>query len=420
MTDQTKLSEFRSGWRALAAATLGVGAGVAIVPAYTNGLVVKSLEAEFGWTQSQQALLPLVAALVLVLVSPVVGLLADRWGVRWPPVLGMCALGCGYFILSASGSSFVVYLSLFGLMYLLASPSTAVTLTRAVNEQFDRARGLALGISLSGAGVVTYLVPQLLGGVLASDWRHGYRILGLSVLICAGVVLVLMPSSPRRALSTTSATGFVKRADREVRDSVWPFIRKPLFLRLAGAFLLLNLGVGWLALFIVALLRDAGVSAQGAAGVASLIGLSMIVSRIAVGILVDRFFAPRIGAGIISLAALGLIGLLAGGPTLASGAAIAVGLALGAEFDLAGNLTSRYYPIKFYSRIFGVFYSVLTIGVGLGPLFASWLRDASGGYEWPLVASVVLLLTAAVLLVTAPAYPAPATRRESLAETAAR
>ena len=419
MTDQGKLAEFRSGWRELTAATLGVGAGVAIVPAYTNGLVVTALEAEFGWTRSQQSLLPLVAALVLILASPVVGLIADRWGVRWPPVLGMAVLGGGYFVLAASGPSFPIYLMLFGLMYLLASPSTAVTLTRAVTARFDRARGLALGISLSGAGLVIYLIPRLLGDVLASDWRHGYRLIGTAVLICATVVLVLMPAqSSRHSVSEARQTS-VPRKDSSAGLSIVPLIRKSLFVRLSAAFLLLNLGVGWIALFLVALLRDAGMSAHGAAEVASLIGISMIVSRIAVGVLVDRFFAPRVGAGIIACAALGLIALLVGGPSLSAGAAIATGAALGAEFDLAGNLTSRYYPTAFYSRIFGVFYSVLTIGVGFGPLLASELRDVSGGYQMPLIVSTVCLLLASLLLATAPAYPVAAKDSPSLRDASA-
>ncbi|WP_432993910.1 MFS transporter [Dactylosporangium sp. CA-233914] len=395
------LTEFRRGWRALAAATIGIGVGIAIVPAYTNGLVVAALGSEFGWSRAQLSSLQLLASIVLIVTAPVVGFLVDRWGVRWPSVFGMVVLGVSYFVLSGSGPSFTVYFILFGLMYLLGSPSTAVSFTRAVNERFDRARGIALGISLSGAGVVAFLIPELLGTLLAQHWRVGYRVIGVAVLVCALVVLVLIPgtrSQPHPPQARPAKSG----------SSILPLLRRALFARLAVAFLLLSIAVGWIGLFLVSLLRDAGVSAADAARTAGLIGLALIVSRIAVGLLVDRFFAPRVGAAVLALAAAGLLALLLGGPELGSAAAIAAGLALGAEVDLAGNLTSRYYPIRHYSRMFSVFYAVFMVGVGASPLLISALRDATGSYRLGLVISVGLLAVAAVLLLTAPRFPVDA------------
>ncbi|MFG1955736.1 MFS transporter, partial [Micromonospora sp. NPDC048830] len=401
VVDNGAFMEFRRGWRALTAATIGIGVGIAIVPAYTNGLVVAALGSEFGWSRAQLSSLQLLASIVLIVTAPVVGFLVDRWGVRWPSVFGMGVLGVSYFVLSASGPSFTVYFILYGLMYLLGSPSTAVSFTRAVNERFDRARGIALGISLSGAGLVAFLIPELLGTLLAQHWRLGYRVIGVAVLVCALVVLVLMPRTrsqphPPQALPAKSGS------------SIFPLLRQALFARLAVAFLLLSIGVGWIGLFLVSLLRDAGVSAADAARTAGLIGLALIVSRIAVGLLVDRFFAPRVGAAVLALSAAGLLALLLGGPAFGSAAAIAAGLALGAEVDLAGNLTSRYYPIRHYSRMFSVFYAVFMVGVGSSPLLITALRDATGSYQLALVISIGLLMIAAVLLLTAPRFPVDA------------
>ncbi|QIZ36890.1 MFS transporter [Saccharopolyspora sp. ASAGF58] len=393
--------EFRRGWRALTAATIGIGVGIAIVPAYTNGLVVAALQSEFGWSRAQQSTLQLLASIVLIVTAPVVGFIADRWGVRWPSVFGMVVLGVSYFVLAASGPSFTVYFLLFGLMYLLGSPSTAVSFTRAVNQRFDRNRGVALGISLSGAGLVAFLLPALLGPLLAENWRLGYRLIAVAVLVCALVVLVLMPGgrSPQRSPQAGST---------QSETSVLPLLRQALFVRLAVAFVLLSIGAAWIGLFLVSLLRDAGVSAADAARTASLIGIALIVSRIAVGMLVDRFFAPRVGAAVLALAAAGLIALLLGGPALGSAAAIAAGLALGAEVDLVGNLTSRYYPMHHYSRMFGVLYAVSMIGVGVSPVLISALREATGSYGLALIISAGLLVIAGALLFTAPRFPVEA------------
>ncbi|TWF75164.1 nitrate/nitrite transporter NarK [Pseudonocardia hierapolitana] len=387
-------AELRRGWRALTAATVGIGTGVAVLPFYTNGLFVPELEAEFGWSRGELSALQLVGSLVIVLTAPIVGVVIDRYGVRVPATLSLLALGGAYFLLAASGPAFAGYLLVFGLMYVLAAASTPVSFTRAVNERFDRARGLALGTALGGAGLVAFLVPQLLGATIDADWRGAYRVLGVAVLTGAVVVAVVMPGR------APVATG-----PRATAVPIAPVLRTALFARLAAAFAVLALAVGGLTLHLVPLLRDAGVPAASAAATAGLVGIAVIVGRVSVGLLVDRFFAPRVAAAVLAVAAAGYLALLLGGPGLAAAAALGVGLALGAEVDLIGYLTARYFGLARYGRLFGVFYAVFTLGVGASPLLMAWLRSATGGYGAALGAAVALLGVAAVLLVTAPAFP---------------
>lgn len=395
------LGELRRYWSALTAATVGIGLGVAVLPFYTNGLFIPALEAEFGWSRAQLSSLALVGAVITILTSPLVGVLVDRLGVRLPGVVSLVVLGGAYFLLSASGPSFTGYLAVWVGMYVLAAASTAVSFTRTINERFDRARGLALGIALGGAGLVAFVVPQLLGGQIAADWRSGYRILGSAILFGALLVLLLMP---RRRTQATGSTAGAPAA----RPRVAPLLRTPLFARLAVAFLAISLAVGGLTVHLVPLLRDAGVAPASAAGTAALVGIAVILGRVVSGLLVDRFFAPRVMVGVLLVAALGYVALVAGGPTFASAAAVGVGLALGAEVDVVGYLVARYYGIAAYSRMFGVFYAVFTLGVGASPLLMASLRASTGSYTLPLLGAVGLLVLAAGLLFTAPRFPATA------------
>ncbi|MFC5140470.1 MFS transporter [Actinomycetospora rhizophila] len=395
------VGELRRHWAALTAATVGIGTGVAVMPFYTNGLFIPALEAEFGWSRSQLSSLALVGAVITILTSPLVGVIVDRFGVRLPGVISLVVLAGAYFLLSASGPSFAGYLAVWIGMYVLAAASTAVSFTRTVNERFDRARGLALGIALGGAGLVAFAVPQILGGQIAEDWRGGYRILGVAILVGALLVLVLMP----RHRAVTAATG-----PRET-FRIALLLRTPLFARLAVAFLAISVAVGGLTVHLVPLLRDAGVAASSAAATAGLVGIAVIVGRVISGLLVDRFFAPRVMVGVLLVAALGYVALVVGGPTFAGAAAVGVGLALGAEVDVVGYLVARYYGMAAYSRMFGVFYAVFTLGVGASPLLMAALRAATGSYTAPLLGAVALLAVAVVLLFTAPRFPSttPAT-----------
>lgn len=390
----TRKGEFARHWRALLAATIGVSAGVAVLPIYTNGLFFPSLEAEFGWSRSQLSSVQLVGSLIIIVTAPFVGVLVDRIGVRFPAAISLTALGVAYFVLSFNGPSFGVYLAVFAAMFVLAAASTAVPFTRAVNERFDRARGLALGISLSAVGLVAFLVPRLLGSVIAEDWRFGYQALGTFGLVSAVVVLLFMPSG--RPIAAKSTAG-PRLPLREIMVS-------SLFARLAAAFLFLALAVGGAAVHLVSFLRDSGATATSAANTAAIVGLSLIAGRFGCGLLIDRFFAPRVGAAVALIAAASFLSLVLVGPGVAYLAAVGIGLALGAEVDLIGYLVARYYGLEQYGRIFGIYYAVFFLGLGASPLLMATMREATGNYTLALSSSVVMLLIGSTCLLSCPAF----------------
>lgn len=392
-------SEFLHGWRPLTAATIGIGVGVASLPFYTFGLFIPELEAEFGWSRSSLSSTLLIGSLINVLLTPLVGAIIDRYGVRVPSVVSLIALGGSFLLLAEVGPSFSNFLLLMVAMYVLALASSPVSFTRAVNERFDRARGVALGIALAGAGLVAFFAPQVLGTQIAENWRGGYRTLGIVVLVGAVVVGVLMPNSRRLAHPAA-------RQEEAAAPKILPLLRTTLFARLAAIFFLLALAIGGLTVHLVPMQRDAGVPAATAASTAGLVGIALIVGRLVVGLLVDRFFAPKIAAAVLVVTAAGLLALLFGGPGLAVAAAIGLGVALGGEVDVMGYLIARYYDLAGYGRLFGVLYAIFVVGTGLSPLLISWLRGATGGYDVVLVLSVGLLAVAGALLMTAPRFPA--------------
>jgi MFS family permease len=398
--------ELRAGWRTLLASTTGIGVGVAVLPLYTLGLVIPELEQAFGWSRPQLSSLQLIGSVCLILTAPLIGTVIDRLGARIPAVFSLAALGLGFMALSLAGPSFTLYLVVFTAMYLLASGSTPVSFTRALNARFVRARGMALGLALAGAGLVAFLVPVVMGPRFADDWRLAYRTLGLVVLVVAVLVWLLWARERHPATVDPGAEAVPGPTAPAWHDTV-PWMRTGLFARLMLAYLLLALAVGGLTVHLVPLLRDAGVTPARAAATAGAIGIAIIVGRLVVGALIDRHFAPRVTALVLLVAALGYATLVLGGPSLAVVAALGAGLALGAEVDVIGYLTARYYPLEHYGRLFGVFYAAFTLGIGGSPLIMAWLRAATGSYIAPLTLCIGLLLGAALLFLTAPRFDAP-------------
>lgn len=152
----------------------------------------------------------------------------------------------------------------------------------------------------------------------------------------------------------------------------------------------------------VPMLREAGLDPRTAGSIAGLIGASVIVSRLIVGWLSDRLEAPRIAAVCCALCAVGCLALAWQGATLAWIGAIALGTAMGAEADLIGYLTARYFGMANYGRLYAVQYASFMLMGGLSPLWVGALADATGGYSAPLVVTALGLLVAIALFLRLP------------------
>lgn len=395
------LAEMRAGWRTLAGATLGMAVGASSLPFYTAGVFVPELEKAFGWSRTQISLGAALPGLGIVACAPLVGFAVDRWGVRGPAAAGLIGLGVAFLLLSGMNGAYGWFFAIQLLLPFIAGGSTPVAFTRAVSQVFLRARGMALGISVAGIGVMATVAPMIVAQVIERyGWRAAYMMLAVVVLGAIPIVLLLLRGrAPVAAAKTIAAPVAIGAA-----------VRTPVFRRLVAVFFLLALGVCGYVLHLVPMLRDSGVAPAQAAAMQGLLGGSVLLGRLATGALIDRIFAPFVAAAALLVTTLGLAALAVWGAPVAAPAAILIGFALGAEVDLIGYLTAAYFGLALYGRLYGLLYSAFALGVALSPLLISALRDASGGYGAPLWVCAGLIALAALLFATAPRFAPPAER----------
>ena len=155
----------------------------------------------------------------------------------------------------------------------------------------------------------------------------------------------------------------------------------------------------------IPLLQDAGMSPTEAGGYGAVIGASVMAGRLVTGFLIDRVFAPYITAVVFSLVACGCLALGLGGIQYALVAGIALGLAMGAEVDLIGYFTARYFGLSNYGVLFGFQYSAFSLGCGISPLLAGQIWDHTGSYDYALLAAAALLALAVVVSLSLPKFP---------------
>lgn len=370
------------------AASSGVGLGIAGLLTYTAGVFAKDLAVGIGLSRTALGAAFFLSTIALALALPLVGWLIDRFGPRWPAIGGALGLSLGFALLGTAVHSVPAYILVMTSIGFIAAASSPVAHTRAVNAIFIRSRGLALGLTQLGIGVAAMIVPPLVATVIIGyGWQAGY--LTLAAIAAVGVV-------PAASLPTGRSEA--QRSGEAAAEE----LRSPTFRLLLLSFGVMALAFAGLLPHFVPMLREAGMGPAQAAGLASIIGGSVIVSRSLVGWLADRISAPLLAAASCLLCAIGCLALAWKGAALAWLGAIALGSAMGAEADLIGYLTARYFRLANYGRLYAVQYAGFMLMAGLGPLWVGALADATGGYRTPLLVTVAGLAVAILLFLRLP------------------
>ena len=154
------------------------------------------------------------------------------------------------------------------------------------------------------------------------------------------------------------------------------------------------------------LLTDRGVTSNSAALAASILGLSSFCGRLLTGLLLDRFFGPRVGFCLMTIMAGGIL-VLATATSGATGIAAAamIGFGLGGEADITPYLLTRYFGLRSFSTLYGFTWTAYAIAGAIGPVVMGRAFDATGSYASLLTGLASATLVSAALFLLMPKYP---------------
>jgi MFS family permease len=400
MRDTSK-NEFVRGWRVLTAAFLGVGVSLVSLSYYSAGIWIRPWQADFGWSRGEIGGAQTISTLVLILTAPLAGQIIDRFGLRKVATLSLGLYSLGLLAISQMNGDIWVFYTIVATYTLLGVASTPLAFTRAVNSWFTQHRGLALGICLTSTGVAGVLLPQFLTPYVADHgWRDGYMILFFIVIAALPMIWLWTPDH-----GPSEADQGATLPHEQGSVSVQVAIRSRSFWSIAIMFVLVAVAVCGLIPSYIPLLQDAGMSPAEAGGYGAVIGASVMTGRLVTGFLIDRIFAPYITAVVFSFVACGCLALGLGGTEYALFGGVALGLAMGAEVDLIGYFTARYFGLKHYGILFGFQYSAFSLGCGISPLLAGRIWDHTGNYDLALIGAAVLLVIAVLVSLSLPKFP---------------
>ena len=359
---------------------------------WSIGLYTATFEDVFGAPRAQINLIETCLTVATNLLSPLAGILIDRWSIRHLMMIGMVAMGLGLLILSQAGTLlhiWVVWASLIPLGVLLigAIPSAAL-----VSRWFIRRRGLALGLTATGSSMGGFLVPPFMTWLfLEWDWRTGLMIGGCICFMVIPIFYWLLRNEPADlglsgepdAPASAADSGDTPAFSADAKDWGIPdLLRSQIFwLQMVVSGTLLAVTLGMLANLSLHA-KDLGVTGQSTALLYSIIAVCSFSGKALTGHLMDRLGIQRCGYLICGFLSSGLLilllvqdysGLVAG--------AFVMGLGYGGVVPIWTNMPARAFGAGSVGRALGVMNPLhIPITATSAPL-AGYISDTTGSYD---------------------------------------
>ena len=173
---------FSTPWliAALAFVVLGISRGIHS----SFGVFNVALIDTFGWSRGATAGIFSIVLTIDALLSPVVGFLLDRFGVKKISIIGCLTLAAGLFLSSQVSALWQLYIS-FGLVLAVGFTFTGmVPHIFLISEWFSTNRASAIGIVYAGTGLgILVLAPLSEWLISGYGWTRAFEIYAFAVLV---------------------------------------------------------------------------------------------------------------------------------------------------------------------------------------------------------------------------------------------
>ena len=236
-----------------------------------------------------------IAAVVGVVASLLIGRLIDRRSARLIGILSVMITAVDMFLWSFVTALWQMYILSFVTGFVVIS-GTRLLISILIANWFEGKRGLAVSVALSGSGVGGVVMSQLCAWLIATQgWRPAFVILSVITLVLALPLTLLFRNRPAdlglSAYGTGEGVGV--RANALSPDGLGldrkTVVHSGAFWVMMAGFFFMGLINGGVIINISANFTDAGHTAAFAANVVSAQMFVLIVGKITLGAIYDRF-----------------------------------------------------------------------------------------------------------------------------------
>jgi sugar phosphate permease len=375
----------------------------------TPGVLMVSLEGEFGWSRTVISSAVAINIALFGLIGPFAASVMDRWGVR-RVLLGAVALLAVSVALTTRMHTQWQLTLLWGVLVGTATGVTSMVLAAIIaNRWFDERRGLVLGM-LSAANATGQLIflPILAALVTEQGWRSAVLVVAGAAAVVFVLVLVFMRDRPEDLglLPYGRAAGTVIPYTRALApiQALALAARTRAFWLLAGTFFVCGASTnGLIGTHLIAACHDYGIHEVQSAQLLAMMGIFDILGTTASGWLTDRYSSRHLLFGYYTLRGLSLLVLPF---TLQEGAsglvvfAVFYGLDWIATVPPTVRLTSEAFGRENTGVIYGWISASHQLGASAAAFGAGAIRTMLGDYQVAFWAAGVLCLVAGVSFLT--------------------
>ncbi|HEV8319276.1 MAG TPA: MFS transporter [Vicinamibacterales bacterium] len=370
----------------------------------TPGVLIVSLEQEFGWSRTVISLAVAINIALFGLIGPFAASVMERWGLRRVILAAAALLAVSVALTTQMRNRWELTL-LWGVLVGTGTGVTSLVLAAVVaNRWFDERRGLVVGV-LSAANATGQLVflPFLAAVVAQRGWRAAALVMAGASAVVFAIVLVFMRDRPEdlgllpygRRPASGPATGPRPLAPLQALGYA---MRTRAFWLLAGTFFICGASTnGLIGTHLIAACHDYGIPELRSAQLLAIMGVFDILGTTASGWLTDRYSSRHLLFSYYTLRGLSLLYLPF---TLQDGAhglawfAIFYGLDWVATVPPTVRLTSEAFGRENTGVIYGWIGASHQLGASAAAFSAGAIRTFSGDYQLAFWIAGVLCLAA--------------------------
>lgn len=369
---------------------------------YGLSLYLVALQKAHGWSPAT-----ISAAITFYYVSGAflimqVGDTIQRRGARPVVLVGVALMGLGVLGLTVAERPWHLYVA-----FLVMVPGWVAmgggSINTIVAQWFDRRRGFAASLALSGATC---------GGLLfAPAFAWAIDSWGFAMACYAAVAFVLATLWPLAGFTLRARRpGEHDEGDEEAAKaettgepmSRGALLREPRYVTMVGA---VALGLLAQISFIAhqAAFLEPALGLKGAGWAVSVTALSALVGRLVVGMVVDRVDRRLMTAANLALQAASMVVLLSASSALGLYAGcVLFGFGVGNLITLPGLIIQVEFARRDFARAVSLNVAITQLVAAVGPSILGALRELSGDYRTSLIACLMLQVVAALLVMIRP------------------
>jgi predicted MFS family arabinose efflux permease len=363
-----------------------VTAGVRATP----GVLMVSLEGEFGWSRTVISAAVAINIALFGLIGPFAASVIDRWGLRRMVLAAVALLGVSVAVSTGMRSEWELTL-LWGVLVGTGTGVTSMVLAAIVASRwFDARRGLVLGLlSASNATGQLIFLPALASLATERGWRSAALLVAGACAVVFVLVLLLMRDRPEdvgllRYGQDPQAAPSSTRAFAPI-EALRHAMGSRAFWVLAGTFFVCGASTnGLIGTHLIAACHDHGIAEVRSARILAMMGIFDIIGTTASGWLTDRYSSRHLLFGYYTLRGVSLLflpfTLLDGGGALAW-FAVFYGLDWIATVPPTVRLTSEAFGRENTGVVYGWIGASHQLGASMAAFGAGAIRTALGDYQ---------------------------------------